>query len=415
MSVLTVPALTNTQLRATPLVVDGSAVTQPVSVAGTVAVSGTMTANIGTPGALALDSSIQAVVTAIKATINLTGTVWYDATVNPTLYYVRREVVNEGTGVISVVWETPSGAAATPTIANLQAVANTQSIVTDTVTYTATAANGSLYSIGDVLIHTFGISTTVSPPAILYSIWLNATTGLTLPSAPTGGSYTQPIQAVSGTVSINGTVPISAISLPLPAGSATSANQATQTTALQAIATKGQSTSANSMSVVLSTDGPFSTNFGASTDTAATSDTGTFSLIALLKRGLQNWTSILARIPVLGQALRISSLPVTIASDQTTIPVVITGPTLGAQTSVASIATDTIILASNGLRKGCLIYNDSTSNLYLLFAVGTSTTSNYSIQIPAGGTMSLLAGEYTGIIKGFWDVVNGSVRITEFS
>jgi hypothetical protein len=36
---------------------------------------------------------------------------------------------------------------------------------------------------------------------------------------------------------------------------------------------------------------------GARADAAATTDTGTFSLIALVKRGLQNWTTLLARIP----------------------------------------------------------------------------------------------------------------------
>lgn len=38
---------------------------------------------------------------------------------------------------------------------------------------------------------------------------------------------------------------------------------------------------------------------GAKADAAATTDTGTFSVIALIKRGLQNWTTLLARIPAL--------------------------------------------------------------------------------------------------------------------
>lgn len=40
-------------------------------------------------------------------------------------------------------------------------------------------------------------------------------------------------------------------------------------------------------------------DLGATTDSAATTDTGTFSAIALFKRGLQNWTSLLAKIPSL--------------------------------------------------------------------------------------------------------------------
>lgn len=40
-------------------------------------------------------------------------------------------------------------------------------------------------------------------------------------------------------------------------------------------------------------------DIGAPADAVASSDSGTFSLIALIKRGLGNWTSLLARIPTL--------------------------------------------------------------------------------------------------------------------
>lgn len=38
---------------------------------------------------------------------------------------------------------------------------------------------------------------------------------------------------------------------------------------------------------------------GAKADAAATTDTGTFSIVALIKRGLENWTALLAKIPAL--------------------------------------------------------------------------------------------------------------------
>lgn len=40
-------------------------------------------------------------------------------------------------------------------------------------------------------------------------------------------------------------------------------------------------------------------DLGSTADAAATSDSGTFSLLALFKRGLGNWTTLLARIPAL--------------------------------------------------------------------------------------------------------------------
>lgn len=86
----------------------------------------------------------------------------------------------------------------------------------------------------------------------------------------------------------------------------------------------------------------------------------------------------------------------------------------GTQTSVASSIADTTILLSNASRKGCTIYNDSTSTLYLLLAAGTSSLTTYSLQLPAGGFLSVRVGGYIGIIKGVWDLANGAARVTEF-
>ncbi len=73
------------------------------------------------------------------------------------------------------------------------------------------------------------------------------------------------------------TQPVSAVSLPLPNGAASSAAQTT-----------GNASLAN-----------IDIDLGAQADAAATSDTGTFSVLAFIKRGLQNWTTLLARIPAL--------------------------------------------------------------------------------------------------------------------
>jgi hypothetical protein len=45
--------------------------------------------------------------------------------------------------------------------------------------------------------------------------------------------------------------------------------------------------------------GSIDSNLGAKSDFVAASDTGTFSVTALIKRGLQNWTTFLARMPAL--------------------------------------------------------------------------------------------------------------------
>ena len=88
------------------------------------------------------------------------------------------------------------------------------------------------------------------------------------------------------------------------AGDASAANQATQITRETEIRDRlstslGPKTAASSLAVTLASDGTFATAIGQPADTAATSDTGTFSVLALIKRALQNWTTLLARIPAL--------------------------------------------------------------------------------------------------------------------
>lgn len=70
----------------------------------------------------------------------------------------------------------------------------------------------------------------------------------------------------------------------------------------------GQAIAANSTPVVLSSDGPFATNFGLQTDAEATSDTGAFNFLQLFKRLL----NIKLRT---GAQLVANSLAVTLASD----------------------------------------------------------------------------------------------------
>lgn len=79
---------------------------------------------------------------------------------------------------------------------------------------------------------------------------------------------------------------------------------------------------ANTTRVTLATDGPLIAAVGQIADTAATTDIGSFSILAFIKRGLQNWTTLIARIPAtLGQKVMASSLAVTFASDQTALAV----------------------------------------------------------------------------------------------
>lgn len=109
-------------------------------------------------------------------------------------------------------------------------------------------------------------------------------------------------------------------------------------------------------------------------------------------------------------------VPAVVVTDSSGNPVTSsTAPATGTLTSVTSATADTTVLASNSARKGALIYNESTAILYLLLATGTSSTSAYSLQVPANGSFTLNPGEYSGIIKGIWSAANGFARVTEFA
>lgn len=83
-------------------------------------------------------------------------------------------------------------------------------------------------------------------------------------------------------------------------------------------------------------------------------------------------------------------------------------------TNVASSASTTSLLASNANRLGVILFNDSTSTLYLKYGTTASTTS-YTYSIEAGGTWEMLNPLYTGAIDGIWSSANGNARITELT
>lgn len=120
---------------------------------------------------------------------------------------------------------------------------------------------------------------------------------------------------------------------------------------------------------------------GAKADSAATTDTGTFTLMALFKRLLGKWSA-----------------------------------GTGAKSNVGSSASSVTILASNASRKGAIIYNDSTQILYLDLSGGTASNSSYSVQVPSQGYFEVPGPSiYTGLITGIWAAANGNARVTEFS
>jgi hypothetical protein len=95
----------------------------------------------------------------------------------------------------------------------------------------------------------------------------------------------------------------------------------------------------------------------------------------------------------------------------TVIEPVSSAPTLS---NVASSATSTALLASNASRKGAMVFNDSTQNLFLKFGATASATS-YTVKIGPAGYYEFPSPVYTGAVDGIWAAANGAARVTEMA
>jgi hypothetical protein len=209
--------------------------------------------------------------------------------------------------------------------------------------------------------------------------------GVNLRLAAGGGSVEVGTAAQPLRIDPTGTTtqPISAAALPLPAGAATEATLATRATEAT-LATR------------------------ATEATLATRATEATVATLLLD------ATFTGRINTQGQKLMAGSTPVVIASDQSAIPVTNTPaqPANSAVTSVPSNLASVTLLAANANRKGAMITNDGTGNLYVKLGAVASVTS-FTAKLIAGAYYEVPSPVYTGVIDGIWDVAVGSARVTE--
>lgn len=80
-------------------------------------------------------------------------------------------------------------------------------------------------------------------------------------------------------------------------------------------------------------------------------------------------------------------------------------------TQVASSATSVQLFAAQAASQR-LVFNDSTSVLYLKFGTAASATS-YTVQIAAGGFFEFPGGCYDDVVHGIWAAANGFAYCTQ--
>jgi hypothetical protein len=139
------------------------------------------------------------------------------------------------------------------------------------------------------------------------------------------------------------------------------------------------------------------TNIGAQSDATASSDSGTFSIIAFIKRALSNWTTLLGRVATLGQKTIADSMPVVIASDQ-----ILTSIASGNRSSYSPFygATDAIEVVQGLIDSGGSLVSRSA----ILTDEGTYRINfaNSSLAVPIGTISNITNNIVTG--TGFSDV-----------
>lgn len=127
-------------------------------------------------------------------------------------------------------------------------------------------------SVGDTIscVQVIDVTSAASTVSVL---WRNQATGTDLASAPSASN----LELAASTALTDAQLRAAAVAV----------------TSTQLPASLGTKAAAQSFPVTLAADGPMVSAVGAQADTAATSDTGTFSLIALIKRVASSLTSLL--------------------------------------------------------------------------------------------------------------------------
>jgi hypothetical protein len=445
--------------------VDGSAVTQPVSgtvgISGTVPVSGTVTANIGTSGSLALDATLTggsqqtkitdgthlasvkaastaavAADTALVVAISPNNTVpvsLASTTVTGTVTVSGTVTANAGTGTMAVSAASlplPTGAALDASVTGLQvAQGSTTSGEKGTLVQGAVTTGAPAYTTAQtspLSLTTAGAlrvdaSATTQPVSGTVTANQGGTWTVQPGNTPNttawkvdGSAVTQP---VSGTVTANagtGTMAVSAASLPLPSGAATSANQSTlgsQTTKVNdgtnTAAVKAASTAAAAtdpaLVVAVSPNNTVPVNYtqvaGSSVSTAATGvqKVGVVGNAGAIFDGATGATA--PANAILHGATAASAAPSLTAGNMAALSVDLAGilragaPTLDTTTGDTGAHTATF----NGATQTNTVYRGVIVTTRLGTVSGTTPTMTQQFQwSPDGGTTFLNLGAATG-------------------
>lgn len=161
----------------------------------------------------------------------------------------------------------------------------------------------------------------------------------------------------------------------------------------------GATTASASAPVTLATDDALVAAAGAKADSAASTDTGTFSLIALVKRLLSKLTT---QLPAsLGSTTASASLPVVIASDQAAVASKVAGVATNTAVSLASGSSSAQVAAANSARRGLNLTNTDPNVCYINFGAAASVTA-FVARLEQYERFEAPDPCYTGTVNAIW-------------
>jgi hypothetical protein len=451
------------------LVVDASATIQPVS--------GTVTADQGTPAAVANAWPTKITDGVDTANVTAAGALQVDgsAVTQP---------------ISAVALPLPTGAATEATLATLGTEATLATLGTEATLATLGTEATLLTRVADATVtarlNTLGQKLMVaSAPVVIASDQSTLPVSVAALPLPTGaataanqttlGNQTTKINDGTNTAAVTAanalkvdgsavTQPISAASLPLPTGAATEATlltRATEATLLTRAAaaqlpaalvggrldenvgawlgstapTVGQKAMAASLPVVFASDQTALQVEGRAADGAAV--TGNPVLIGgqdgtNAQSLLTDTSGRLNAVGAAAQGAAVAGNPVLIGAEDASgnaqrlrtaaLPPVGTTPgqvvrqvvaQTGAQSSVAGSAASVTLLAANVNRLGATLYNDSNQNFFVKLGATASNTS-FTVRMSSQTYYEVPFG-FTGQIDGIQNVANGNMRVTELT
>lgn len=82
----------------------------------------------------------------------------------------------------------------------------------------------------------------------------------------------------------------------------------------------------------------------------------------------------------------------------------------------AQTITPATLLAANANRKSAILWNTGAATLYVLFGVGTVSSTNWSAKLNTDDRLVLSPGDFSGVISGVWSATgSGYCTVTETS